>query len=102
MEIFKKGDTILNKWDNKKYVVDYVECIGEISVIFTDDTPCKCIPLSEVIKVPNNFLSDYFIRLFKKEKLTIDEENDLSDRLKKLKPVTILPFNPDDYNFNDR
>ena len=102
MKSLKKGDTILNKWDNKKYVVDYVECIDEISVIFTHGIPCKCIPLSEVIKVPNNILSDYFIRLFKKEKLTIDEENDLSDRLKKLKPVTILPFNPNEYKFNNR
>jgi hypothetical protein len=98
MKSLKKGDTILNKWDNKKYVVDYVECIDEMSVVFTDGTPCKCIPLSEVMKVPNNPLSDYFIRLFKKEKLTTEEENDLSDRLKKLKPVTILPTDPDFIN----
>ena len=102
MKGLKKGDTILNKWDNKKYVVDYVECIDEMSVVFTDGTPCKCIPLIEVIKVSNNLLSDYFIRLFNKEKLTINEENDLSDRLKKLKPVTILPFNPNEYKFINR
>jgi hypothetical protein len=98
MKGLKKGDTILNKWDNKKYIVDYVECIDEISVVFTDCTPCKCIPLSEVVKVQNNLISDYFIRLFKGEKLNDDEENDLSDRLKKLKPVTILPTDPNFIN----
>jgi hypothetical protein len=98
MKGLKKGDTILNKWDNKRYIVDYVESIDEMLVVFTDGTPCKCIPLSEVVKVQNNLISDYFIRLFKGEKLNDDEENDLSDRLKKLKPVTILPADPDFIN----
>lgn len=92
MKGLKKGDTILNKWDNKKYIVDYVECIDEISVVFTDCTSCKCIPLSEVIKVQNNLISDYFIRLFKDEKLTIDEENDLLGRFKKIETCYCFNF----------
>ena len=93
MKILKNGDIILDNLSGKKHIVDYIESFDDISVIFTNETPCKCIPIDRVTKVPNNLVSEYFIRLFKGDKLNKDEEKDLNDRLTKLKPVTILPPN---------
>jgi ferredoxin-fold anticodon binding domain-containing protein len=92
MENLIKGDKIVNIIDKQEYIVDYVETVGDISVVFTDDTHCKCIPLKNVKKIAGNLLASYFIKLFNGEKLTENEENDLTNRLVKLNTVTISPF----------
>lgn len=95
MEVLIKGDKIISNLDNKEYVVDCVEILDDVSVVFTDGLPCKCIPINNVTKAPKNALANYFIKLFNGEKLTQVEENELTNKLSKLKPVTILPTDPD-------
>lgn len=94
MEKIIKGDTVLNKTDGLKYIVDSVESYGDITVIFTEGDKSKCIPINEVKRVKVQTLSDYFLKLFKGKELSEEENVEVTNKLKSLKPVTILPLDP--------
>ena len=94
MENINKGDTVQHITTRLNYVVDSIENYDGIIVIFTEGSICKCIPINEVKKIKSHTLSDYFLKLFKGEKLTDDEDFELTNKLKPLKLVTILPLDP--------
>lgn len=92
MEKIFKGDTVIDKVSGEKYLVESIEVYNNITVIFTEGVKTKCIPINQVYKIKS--LSYYFLKLFKGENLTNDEENEVTNKLKDLKPVTILPLDP--------
>jgi hypothetical protein len=92
MEKIFKGDTVIDKVNGEKYLVESIEVYDNITVIFTDGVKTKCVPINQVYKLKS--LSYYFLKLFKGEKLTNDEDNEVTSKLKVLKPVTILPLDP--------
>ena len=83
-----KGDKIYSKTSNSVHIVEEVETISDITVVFTEDS--KCFPLSEVEKHLDSFLAYYFSKLFKQEIVTKEEEQKAIEILKKFPLVTIV------------
>jgi hypothetical protein len=89
-----KGDLILNKKTNTEHVVESVEIFDNSIVVFTDEDKCKCFPISEIIKIPKLKLAYYFLKKLNNITLSENEESYVDERFKKLKLVSVKPFDP--------
>jgi len=72
------GDTISSITKKTKHVIESIETIDDITVVFTQDV--KCFPISDVKKEFDSFVSEYFSKVFSGQ--TVSEEDRL--RLKKI------------------
>lgn len=83
-----KGDKIRHIKTEKNYVVDGIENIENIDLVFTTDT--KCFPLSEVEKCFDSILSSYFFKLLHNQHISIEEETKAMEIIGKSKIVEII------------
>ena len=83
-----KGDKIYSKTSKSVHIVEEVETICDITVVFTEDS--KCFPLSDVEKHSDSFLSYYFLKVFRKEVVIEEEEQKAIEILRKFPLVTIV------------
>lgn len=59
---FNIGDKIRSISKKTKHVVESVESVSDITVIFTEDI--KCFPIQDVEKDYDSFVAEYFIKIF--------------------------------------
>jgi hypothetical protein len=86
------GDRIKNKKTNTIHIVESIDRFDETILVFTKDI--KYIPINDIEIVSESVISKFFIKLFKGEKLTHIEESELTNKLIELKPISILPTDP--------
>jgi hypothetical protein len=96
MENINKGDSVLNTKTNTEYVVESVETYGNSTVVFTEGDKCTCLPISEIIKVPKSWLSNYLLKILNKSPISDIEEKKFCESLPNLSFVTCKPYNPGD------
>ena len=94
MENINKGDSVLNTKTNTEYVVESIETYENITVVFTEGDKCTCLPISEIIKVPKSWLSNFISKKLNKFYVSDIEEKKFDECLSKLKLVTIKPYYP--------
>jgi|688.fasta_scaffold1462132_2 hypothetical protein len=94
MENINKGDSVLNTKTNTEYVVESVETYGNTTVVFTEGDKCTCLPISEIIKTPKSWLSNFISKKLNKFYVSDIEEKKFDECLSKLKLVTIKPYYP--------
>jgi hypothetical protein len=94
MENINKGDSVLNTKTNTEYVVESVETYGNTTVVFTEGDKCACLPISEIIKTPKSWLSNFISKKLNKFYVSDIEEKKFDECLSKLKLVTIKPYYP--------
>jgi hypothetical protein len=94
MENIIKGDRILNINTNTEYEVESVETYGTTTVVFTEGDKCTCLPISEIIKVPKSWLSNFISKKLDKSYVNDIEEKKFDECLLKLKLVSVKPFKP--------
>jgi hypothetical protein len=87
-----KGDIVLNTITNTEYVVESIETYENITVVFTEGDECTCLPISEIIKVPKSWLSNFISKKLNKSYVSDIEEKKFDECLSKLKLVTIKPY----------
>jgi len=92
MENIIKGDRILNINTNTEYEVESVETYGTTTVVYTEGDKCDCLPISEIIKVPKSWLSNFISKKLNKSYVSDIEEKKFDECLSKLKLVTIKPY----------
>lgn len=92
MKNIRKGDKVLNTKTNTEYVVDSIETCGNNIVVFTEGDECSCFPISEIIKIPQSWLSNFLFKKINKYYVSDIEEKKFDECLSKLKLVTIEPF----------
>jgi hypothetical protein len=98
MENINKGDSVLNTKTNTEYVVESVETYGNTTVVFTEGDKCTCLPISEIIKVPKSWLSNYLLKILNKSPISDIEEKKFDECLSKLNLVTVKPFEPAEFD----
>ena len=96
MENINKGDSVLNTKTNTEYVVESVETYGNTTVVFTEGDECTCLPISEIIKVPKSWLSNFISKKLNKSYVSDIEEKKFCESLPNLNFVTCKPYNPGD------
>jgi hypothetical protein len=103
MENVIKGDRILNTNTNTEYVVESIETYENTTVVFTEGDKCTCLPISEIIKVPKSWLSNFISKKLDKSYVNDIEEKKFDECLLKLKLVSVKPFKPGELEswFND-
>jgi len=92
MENINKGDSVLNTKTNTEYVVESVETYGNTTVVFTEGDKCTCLPISEIIKTPKSWLSNFISKKLNKFYVSDIEEKKFDECLSKLKLVIIKPY----------
>lgn len=98
MDNISKGDKILNTNTNMEYVVDVVETYGDTSVVFTEGVKSTCLPISEIIKIPKSWLSNYLLKKLSKSYISDFEEKKFDEVLMNLKPIKINKFDPIEFD----
>lgn len=96
MENIIKGDKVLNTNTNTEYVVESVETYGDITVVFTEGDKCDCLPISEIIKIPQSWLSNFLLKILNNDHISDIEEKKFCESLPNLNFVTCKPYNPGD------
>lgn len=98
MNNISKGDKILNTNTNVEYVVDVVETYGDTTVVFTEGDKSTCHPISEIIKIPKSWLSNYILKKMTKLYVSDFEEKKFEEVLMKLRPVKINRFDKEEFD----
>lgn len=96
MENIIKGDRILDINTNTEYVVESIETYDNNTVVFTEDVKCSCLPISEIIKIPQSWLSNFLLKILNKDHISDIEEKNFCESLPNLNFVTCKPYNPGD------
>lgn len=98
MENINKGDSVLNTKTNTEYVVESLETYGNTTVVFTEGDKCNCLPISEIIKVPKSWLSNFILKKLNKSYVSDIEEKKFDECLSQLNLVTVTPFEPSEFD----
>jgi hypothetical protein len=103
MENIIKGDRILNINTNVEYIVESIETYNNNTVVFTEGVKCLCLPISEIIKIPQSWISNFLLKILNKSHISDIEERNFDECLSKLNLVTCKPYNHGDIDrwFND-
>jgi hypothetical protein len=96
MENINKGDIILNIKTNTEYVVESVETYGNSTVVFTEGDKCTCLPISEIIKAPKSWLSNFLLKILNNSHISDIEEKKFCESLPNLDFITCKPYNHGD------
>jgi hypothetical protein len=96
MENINKGDIILNIKTNTEYVVESVETYGDSTVVFTEGDKCTCLPISEIIKAPKSWLSNFLLKILNNSHISDIEEKKFCESLPNLDFITCKPYNHGD------
>ena len=93
-----KGDIILNTITNTEYVVESIETHENTTVVFTEGDKCTCLPISEIIRVPKSWLSNFISKKLNKSYVSDIEEKKFDECLSQLNLVTVTPFEPSEFD----
>ena len=86
-DMIQINDKLRNKKTNTHHIVESIDRFDDVVLIFTKDG--KYIPINDVEFVSESIISNYFIKLLNNEKIDNDLELSCTNKLKKLKLVTI-------------
>lgn len=87
MKNFTKGDRIEHVDKKTNHVVESVESIEDITVVFTEDS--KCFPINKIRKYEGSVIGSFFSKLLRGEQVTKEEEEIAIYRMKNLNVVYI-------------
>jgi hypothetical protein len=87
MKKFKKGDYIECVDKKTKHVIESLETIENITVIFTEDS--KCFPVEKIKKSDRSIVGSFFAKILRGEQVTKEEHDITIDRLSQLNVVYI-------------
>jgi len=88
MEKIIKGDYIVDIVKGTKHCVDSIEVIDNQTIIFTEDS--KCFPVEKIKKSHRSSIGNYFYKIFNKEPITIEEEENAILNMKELNLVYVV------------
>jgi hypothetical protein len=87
MKNFKKGDYIECVDKKTKHVIESLETIENITVIFTEDS--KCFPVEKIRKVDTSVIGSFFSKLLRGKQVTEEEQKEVINRMKNLNVVYV-------------
>jgi hypothetical protein len=87
MKNFKKGDYIECVDKKTKHVIESLETIENITVIFTEDS--KCFPIEKIKKSDRSIVGSFFAKILRGKQVTEEEQKEVNNRMKNLNVVYV-------------